>query len=242
MSSGVTLSELAGAVVSIAILSVMLLPVLSVVRDQTPELAPERWEETIAKFEERDRETPPPDSPLLFTGSSTVVQWKTVAEDMPFAPVINRGFGGSQVSDLLYYVDRVIIAYRPRMVVIYSGDNDISAGKDPALVLADYAAVEARIHAALPETTLVIVSVKPSVKRWHLAEPMLQLNALLPQWTAQRERTEYLSVWDEMLGEDGQPRPELYSDGLHMTPEGYRIWTEVMRPRLQALWEGEAQR
>ncbi len=131
MSSGVTLSELAAAVASVAILSVMLLPVLNVVREETPELAPERWGETIAKFEERDRETPPPESPLLFTGSSTVVAWKTVAEDMPFAPVINRGFGGSQVSDLLYYLDRVIIAYRPRMVVLYSGDNDIAAGKEP---------------------------------------------------------------------------------------------------------------
>jgi len=196
----------------------------------------ERWEPTIQAFEERDRKSPPPEGAILFTGSSTIVKWQTLADDFPFAPVINRGFGGSQVPDLLEYVDRVILAYRPRIVVVYSGDNDIAAGRTPRQVLGDYATLQARVHESLPETPLVIVGVKPSPNRWGLAEAMHQTNVALAAWAQETDDAYLVDVWSAMLGADGLPRPELYSDGLHMTPEGYRIWTAILAPKLQAIW------
>lgn len=202
----------------------------------------EQWEPTIVAFEEQDREVPPAPGMILFTGSSTVVKWSTLAEDFPFAPVLNRGFGGSQVTDLLEYFDRVIVAYRPDVVVVYSGDNDIAAGRRPEQVLADFAELEAAVHAALPETPLLIVSVKPSPNRWELADAMRQVNAGLERWADRTARTEIVDIWEPMLGTDGLPRPELYSDGVHLTPEGYRLWTERLAPPLREVWESADQR
>jgi len=202
----------------------------------------EQWEPTIVAFEKQDREAPPAPGMILFTGSSTVVKWSTLAEDFPFAPVLNRGFGGSQVPDLLEYLDRVIVAYRPGVVVVYSGDNDIAAGRQPELVLADFAELQTRIHSAIPETPLLIVSVKPSPNRWGLADAMREVNRGLARWADGTERTEIVDIWESMLGADGLPRPELYSDGVHLTPAGYRLCTARLAPRLREVWESTGQR
>ena len=202
----------------------------------------EQWEPTIVAFEEQDREAPPAPGMILFTGSSTVVKWSTLAEDFPFAPVLNRGFGGSQVPDLLEYLDRVIVAYRPGVVVVYSGDNDIAAGRQPEQVLADLAELQTRIHSALPETPLLIVTVKPSPNRWGLADAMREVNTGLARWADGMDLTEIVDIWEPMLGADGLPRPELYSDGVHLTPEGYRLWTARLAPRLREVWESADQR
>ncbi|MGI5817083.1 MAG: GDSL-type esterase/lipase family protein [Armatimonadota bacterium] len=221
----------------IVAIAAALLPLSHHAQAQTADPSSERWEATIVKFEENDRQQPPPEAALLFTGSSTVVHWRTLADDFAFAPVINRGFGGSQVSDLLAYVERVVIAYKPRVVVVYSGDNDINAGKTPERVLADFATLQARIHAALPETRLVIVGPKLSPRRWHLTEAFRAVNAGLAQWAAQIDGVEVFDICDLMLGADGLPRAELYSDGLHLTPEGYAVWTAYLEPRLRAVWQ-----
>lgn len=197
----------------------------------------ERWEPTIQAFEERDREAPPVPGAMLFTGSSTIVRWETLADDFPFAPVLNRGFGGSQVADLLEYADRVIVAYRPRVVVIYSGDNDFTAGKSVGQIVGDYAELERRVHAALPATPLVIIGLKPSERCWQFADAMREFNARLADWARGTADVELVPIWAAMVGADGRPRPELYCDGLHLTPEGYRIVTERLAPRLRVLWE-----
>lgn len=197
----------------------------------------ERWEPTIRAFEEQDREAPPAPGPMLFTGSSTIVRWETLAQDFPFAPTLNRGFGGSQVADVLEYVDRVVVAYHPRVVVIYSADNDFTAGKSTAQILEDYAELEARVHAALPATPLVIIGAKPSERCWQFADPMRELNARLAEWARAAADVELVPVWDLMVGADGRPRPELYSDGLHLTPEGYRLWVERLTSPLRAAWK-----
>lgn len=197
----------------------------------------EQWEPTIRAFEERDREAPPAPGAMLFTGSSSIVRWETLAEDFAFAPVINRGFGGSQVADVLEYLDRVVLAYRPRVVVVYSGDNDFTHGKSAGQILEDYAELERRLHAGLPATPLVIIGVKPSERCWQFADAMRDLNTRLAAWAMEAAGVEVVPVWDLMIGADGRPRPELYTDGLHLTPEGYRLWVERLAPRLRALWE-----
>ncbi|MBD3292221.1 MAG: hypothetical protein GF393_04810 [Armatimonadia bacterium] len=202
----------------------------------------EQWEPTIRAFARQDLEAPPDPGAMLFTGSSTIVKWDTLAEDFLFAPVLNRGFGGSQVPDLLAYFERVILPYDPRIVVVYSGDNDIAAGRTPEQVLADYAELQGLIRDGVPGAPLVIVGLKPSPNRWHLAEAMCRVNSGLERWASGTERTEVVPVWHAMLSDEGVPRGELYSDGLHLTPAGYRVWTERLAPRLRALWGDQAHR
>ena len=192
-----------------------------------------RYEKSIQRFEERDREKPPRQDWVLFVGSSSIRGWK-LEQSFPGKGFINRGFGGSQTSDLLHFVDRIVIPYRPRAVVIYEGDNDIASRKSPARVLADFKAVVKRVHEALPKTHVLFISIKPSLKRWALVGKMREANQLVRQLTEGDERLHYVDIDTPMVGPDGKPRPELFrKDGLHLKPEGYKVWADALEPYLK---------
>src|ERR1041385_1910372 len=109
-----------------------------------------KWEADIKKFEEADRQNPPPKGAVLFVGSSSIRMWKDVAQDFPETKVINRGFGGSEIADSTYFVDRIVTPYQPRLIVFYAGDNDLAAGKTPQKVFEDYQAFVSRVREKMP--------------------------------------------------------------------------------------------
>jgi lysophospholipase L1-like esterase len=150
-------------------------------------------------------------------------------------PVINRGFGGSQISDSTRYVDRVVIPYKPKTIVFYAGDNDLAAGRTPEQVLGDFKAFAAKVHESLPDTRIYFISIKPSHKRWHLVEQMREANRLVKAFTETSPATlGYVDVFTPMLTSDGKPRPELLGpDGLHVTRKGYELWRDVLTPVLR---------
>lgn len=193
---------------------------------------PQRWEAQIRAFEAEDRTNPPAPGGVLFVGSSSIVRWP-LEQSFPDLPLIKRGFGGSQVADTLYFAERIILPYKPRVVVVYAGDNDIAVGKTAEQVRADYRALTAKILAALPRTRIVFISIKPSLKRWALFEKMQAANRLIEADCARDERLVYLDVVGPMLGPDGKPRAELLAaDELHLSDEGYALWTRLLRPYL----------
>lgn len=199
-----------------------------------------KWEPAIRAFEEEDCKTPPPRGALLFTGSSTIAMWETLQEDFPFAPVINRGFGGSQMRDLVRYARRVILPYQPRVAVVYSGDNDLAAGKAPEDIAADLNELADILWNERPELPLVVIDVKPSPARWHLRDEILATNRLEKDFVAQHEQCYIVRTFDEMLGEDGTPDDRFYADdGLHLSADGYRLWTELVAPTLKLIWRQE---
>ncbi len=199
----------------------------------TPPVVDEpRWEKSIRAFEHQDAENAPPKGEILFIGSSSIVMWKT-DEDFPDLNIINRGFGGSQTSDSVQYADRIAIPYAPRLVVLYAGDNDIAAGKFPEEVFEDTKTFFALIHHALPETRILYIAIKPSISRWNRVEKMRATNSLVRAYTETDTRLQFVDVDTPMLGEDGQPRAELFlDDGLHLTREGYDLWNAIIRPYL----------
>ncbi len=140
---------------------------------------PKRYEEAIREFEEADKIHFPSQGVIVFAGSSSIKLWKTLAEDFIPFNVINRGFGGSQTSDLLYYADRIIIPYKPGIVVVYEGDNDISAGKTSEMVYDDFKLLVKKIHESLPETVIMYITIKPSIRRWALWDKMDKANKLV---------------------------------------------------------------
>ena len=203
---------------------------------QTPAAVnPARFDAEIAKFDDADRTTPPKPGAVVFTGSSSIRLWTTMAEDFPGVRTINRGFGGSEIADAIHYVDRVVLRYQPSQVVFYSGDNDLNGGKSPAEVAGDYRRFVAAVHSALPKTRVVIIGIKPSLARWALADKMRDTNRRVQEFVASDPaRLAYVDVFASMLGPDGKPRPELYvSDGLHMTRAGYTIWKNALAPALK---------
>lgn len=129
---------------------------------------PESWESSIRQFEESDRLHPPNPGTIVFTGSSSIRLWDTLVDDMRPLDVINRGFGGSQNAHVNQYARRIVIAYRPRAVVLYAGENDLSWAwsKSPDTVLDDVKRFVEIIHAELPDTWIYYVSMKPSPLRW----------------------------------------------------------------------------
>ena len=191
------------------------------------------WVNDMARFEAEDAANPPPAAPIVFTSSSSVRMWDSLASDFPGKPVLNRGFGGSQVRDAVHYADQIAVRYQPRMIVLYSGDNDINAGRSPQQVLSDFRAFVARIRQALPRTPIAYLAIKPSPSRIDQLPRQQQANALLRQEAARLEHVEFIDVATPMLGADGQPRAELFiEDRLHMSRAGYELWRGVVAPYL----------
>ncbi|MCB1277439.1 GDSL-type esterase/lipase family protein [Prosthecobacter sp.] len=192
-----------------------------------------RWQKEIFAFAAQDAKKAPPSNPIIFTGSSSIRRWNSLADDFPGLPVMNHGFGGSEVFDAFNYADLLVIKYHPRQVVMYSGSNDIGAGKTPQRVLADIKAFVAKVHAALPDCRISYISNAPNPKRWSLVDKMRELNRLAEEFCKTDKRLEYINTHDDMLGADGKPLPDIFvSDQLHMNPKGYTIWTKIIAPYL----------
>jgi lysophospholipase L1-like esterase len=199
--------------------------------DQPPAI---RWAEDLARFESADREHPPAQGGILFLGSSTIRRWDTLTDDFPGLPVLNRGFGGSQMSDAAALVPQLVLPYAPRQIVLYEGDNDLNKGKTPEQVLADFQTFLTQVRERMPQCRISILAIKPSPKRWHLKDAITRTNRQLAEAAAADPRIDFIDVFTPMLDTGGEPRPELFvEDGVHLTPEGYAIWTRTIRPHLR---------
>jgi len=195
-------------------------------------LAP--WEAEIAAFEARDRETRPAKGAVLFLGSSSIGGWSTLVTDFPEQRVLNRGFGGSQIADSTHFAARIIFPYQPRMIVLYAGGNDIAVGKPAEEVFADFRKFVATVRARLPKVTIAYISIAGNPARWAQVEKVKAANELIAGFAKETPKTKFIDVFSAMLGEDGLPRPEIFSDdGLHMNAEGYRLWTKIVAPYLR---------
>ena len=190
------------------------------------------WEQDMQRFAALDAASPPPRQGVLFVGSSSIRLWETLAADFPGIPVINRGFGGSELRDSTFYADRILVPYAPRQIVIYAGDNDLQAGRTPQQVEQDFRAFVRRVRRDLPRVRIAYISNKPSPSRVRLLEAQRQANALI-QAEAERLRVDYIDVFTSMLDANGQPREELFvEDRLHLNRAGYELWRQKIAPYL----------
>jgi lysophospholipase L1-like esterase len=179
---------------------------------------------------------------IVFVGSSSIRLWKTLAQDFPGYPVLNRGFGGSQIIDSLYFADRIILPYRPRLVVLYAGANDLNAGKTADQVFGDFSALAAKIHAALPQTRIAFISIAGNPARWAQVDRVREANRRIQRYCATDPRLAFIDVFSHMLGPDGLPKPEIFADDrLHMNEKGYTIWKELVKPHLLISQTGQAE-
>lgn len=197
-------------------------------------LDPNRWEPAIQKFEAEDQANPPAKGGIVFIGASSFARWTNLAESFPDLKVVNRGFGGSELSDAVKYAPRVVVPHAPRIVVLYAGENDLNRGVTPEMIASDFDKFSKLVHSSLPGTRIVVIGLKPSLLRWKLRDGMQQTNTLIRARCATDRSCVYADPWPSMIGKDGTPKPELFvEDGLHMTPEGYKAWTQMLRPHLK---------
>ncbi|WP_420153771.1 GDSL-type esterase/lipase family protein [Siphonobacter sp.] len=195
--------------------------------------AQQQFEKEIQAFETQDQTTPPPKNPILFVGSSTFRLWSDMQESFPEQPILNRGFGGSTLTDVVYYYDRLIPKYKPKQIVIYCGENDIATGKNAKNTYLEFFRLYGKIRKDMPRVPVIFISAKPAPSRWDKRDAMQEFNRLVSSFLDGEEDADYLDVWPVMLNESLRPEPILFkADSLHMTPEGYRRWTEVLKPLL----------
>jgi lysophospholipase L1-like esterase len=202
--------------------------------EEQPSCKPEMWKDAIAAFEQEDAKNPPPKGGIVFVGSSSIRGWD-LKKSFPDLPVINRGFGGSQICDSTHYAEQLVVKHQPRVVVLYAGDNDISqGGKSAEQVHRDFREFVEKVHKLLPDGRIVFISIKPSIARWKVADKMREANKLIKADCEENDRLVFLDIWGPMLGEDGKPRKELLQDdNLHLNAAGYELWTKLLRPHLE---------
>ena len=203
---------------------------------------PLAWESTIRKFEAHDRRQPPPSDVIVFTGSSSITFWSTLERDMAPLPVINRGFGGSRIDEVVRYAPRIVVAYRPRAVVLFVGTNDLSGSKPktPQAVFDGYRAFVDVVHAALPAVPIYYISITPAPSRRKHWPSVQEVNRLIAAHierahTQTDARLHFIDLTPVILGPDGQPDRSLFRiDRLHPNSKGYAVWTAAIKPILLA--------
>ncbi len=200
----------------------------------TPRPNPERFRNQITEFENVPAET----GGIVFTGSSSIRLWSTLKEDFSGLPVINRGFGGTVSNDLIVFFDALITRHQPKLVVVYCGTNDLAEKLTVDEALADYTKFLEMIHAQLPETRVIVTSVKIAESRLAQIPQVHALNRELTAWCAERDWTRFVDCTSYLADPQGAPIPVYFrADNLHLSPAGYAKWREILEPVVREEWE-----
>ncbi|MFT3718600.1 SGNH/GDSL hydrolase family protein [Pseudorhodoferax sp.] len=196
-------------------------------------VADTRWKDSFDAFAAADRQQAPAPGGILFVGSSSIRLWDGLERQFQGAPVLKRGFGGSRMLDVAAHADRLVLPYRPRLIVVYAGDNDLAEGRTPQQVLDSFIQFVARVRAALPDTRIAYLSIKPSPLRAALMPQAMQANALIAGYAAATPNLDFIDIYSRMLDAQGRPRTDLYGgDALHLNADGYALWKAAIAPHL----------
>ncbi len=194
---------------------------------------PNRFAKEIEAFGEWDSKNAVPAEPVLFVGSSSIRMWRT-HESFPDLPVINRGFGGSHIADVTHFAGRVVLPYKPRVIVFYAGDNDIASGRSAQRVFEDYRKFVSVVHAELPQARILFLAIKPSESRWSFWPESKKANELIQSLSKNDKRLLFVDLATPLLRPDGTPDNRLFlKDKLHLSPGGYDVWARTLTPVLR---------
>lgn len=200
------------------------------------------WRLAIEKFLRQDKRNPPPTNGVLFTGSSSIRFWDSLEQDMAPYPVLNRGFGGSMIHQVLHYVDEIILPYRPAAIFLYAGENDIAGlwftrKHSAEEVCENFQMLCERVHEELPDTPIYYISIKPAKRRQKYWPEMQRANQMIENICDSDQRLHYIDIVAAMQNDAGETRTELFTyDGVHMNKQGYAAWTRVIRPVVEELF------
>ncbi|MBV9986156.1 MAG: G-D-S-L family lipolytic protein [Chitinophagaceae bacterium] len=195
-------------------------------------LAQPPFRKEIDAFKKKDSVQMPLPANILFVGSSSFTKWTDVLDYFPGYPILNRGFGGSSLPDLIRYADEIIYPYKPKQIVIYCGENDLAAADSatPVMVLQRFTQLFGMIRAHLPGVPLAFISIKPSPSRWKLEPAIVESNKLIKDFLRGQPHTNFIDVHSAMLKPDGSVMDDIFiADKLHMNAKGYTIWTPLIR-------------
>lgn len=197
-----------------------------------------RFQKDWDAYLEKDKTSPPPSEAILGTGSSSMRMWTTLKTDLAPLPVFNRAFGGSVTKDTVQAAPLIITPYKPKVILYYCGDNDLAKPTaSPEVAVDGFKTFVATVRKDLPTVRIVYLAIKPSIKRIDCLPIQKQANAAIAELCATDPMLTFVDVASVLMGPDGQPDPACYiKDNLHMTPEGYKRWTAVVKPVVEKVW------
>ena len=200
---------------------------------QSQPVAANRFEKNVAVYEAADKASPPPQGAVLLVGDSQFYRWKTLAEDLPGYAIVNRGIDSFTMTDVVFFADRLVLPYKPRLIVVHAGGNDVNIGRTAAQVLGDFQAFVQKVRETLPSVSVAFSSVTPGPGRWSQAAVRRETNSAIKAYVATDPRLIYIDLWSAMLGPDGGPREDLWvEDRIHPNHAGYELRARIMRPIL----------
>ncbi|MCW3114077.1 MAG: hypothetical protein JWR18_2473 [Segetibacter sp.] len=202
---------------------------------QPPAAQQPPFDKEIQEFKKQDSISFPPKNAILLVGSSSFRKWQDVQTNFPGHTIINRGFGGSVLPDVIRYANDIIIPYQPKQVIVYCGDNDLASSDTitPEIVTRRFKQLFYIIRGKLPSTTITYVSIKPSPSRYQLMQKMTETNMLIRKFLKSQKKTSFIDVFNPMLLPTGRPIPAIFlEDSLHMNAKGYAIWIKAFEPKL----------
>lgn len=192
------------------------------------------WDEHIGRVREKNKKEAPVTDCILFIGSSTFHMWQDLQSYFPKSKIVNNAFGGSHLSDLIYYFNDVVTPHKPRQIVIYEGDNDLTSSKTAEEFIEDAVCLTRLIQIHFPKTNIIFVSIKPSPNRSiAIRTKYKKANCMLKEYAKEHEGITFISIWDQMLDDKGNPDKKYFQkDGIHLNKSGYEIWQKVLKPVL----------
>lgn len=215
----------------LAIVLIAFVMINAIAKAENVEVDPQRFAAAIQDFDRWDAKNSFPDNAILLVGSSSIRMWSS-ARSFPDHDIINRGFGGSHISDVIHYLGSVVEPYNAAKIFLYAGDNDVGGGKSAERVLADFRTFVQMVRADSPESVIHFLSIKPSDARWEHWPEMQRANDLINTYSRSAKNVVYVDMASTLLGKDGKPKAVFIEDGLHLNEWGYELWTEALRPYL----------
>ena len=191
---------------------------------------------SIELFTLWDKKNSQLENPVVFVGSSSIRKWYT-ADYFPDVPVVNRGFGGSHISDVIFFINETVLKFNPKVIVFYAGDNDINFGKSYQTVFEDYIKFVEKVRAKVPNTSILFIPIKPSPARWSLWNEMEKANHAIQNYSQKHSFLYYIDTASPMLNNRGKPKSSLFvKDSLHLSQEGYDLWSSIVKPVLYNIY------
>jgi lysophospholipase L1-like esterase len=197
----------------------------------------EWYEDEVREMERAFEAEPGPSPSIVFYGSSSIRLWTTLAEDLGDPRIVNLGFGGSTMSACAHYFERLVVPRKPDSLVLYVGDNDFGTGRSVKGVVESFRTLLGKVDTHLGPIRFAFLSIKPSPALWPLIDRIRSANAQIREEIGKRPHSEYIDIFDPMLGPDGRPRRELYAeDGLHLSRAGYLAWRDKILAHHSAIF------